>query len=171
MNVKTLRRHESLLEELRIVQRLEPWHSNRVSRLTKAPKRYLVDPGPTATLLGVDGTGVRSDGDLLGRMLESLVIAQLRPLLGLRSGEIRGQHDGRHEIDVLLESADGGVVGIEVKATAAPTAGDARHLIWLRDQLGARFAAGVVLHAGPGSFELADRIFALPIAVLGAAGG
>jgi hypothetical protein len=40
---------------------------------------------------------------------------------------------------------------------------DARHLVWLRDQLGDRFVAGFVTHAGADSYELADRIWALPI--------
>jgi uncharacterized protein len=56
------------------------------------------------------------------------------------------------------------VVAIEVEAGAAPTADDARHLVWLRDELGERFLAGAVLHTGPRSFVLSPRIFALPIA-------
>jgi hypothetical protein len=55
------------------------------------------------------------------------------------------------------------VIGIEVKAAAAPAARDARHLVWLRDQLGDRFVAGVVLHTGPRVFEMGDRIVAAPI--------
>jgi hypothetical protein len=37
---------------------------------------------------------------------------------------------------------------------------------WLRDELGDRFASGVVLHTGPSAFELADRIVAAPISTL-----
>lgn len=58
------------------------------------------------------------------------------------------------------------MVAIEIKATAAPTAADARHLAWLRDQLGSRFRAGAVLHTGPRPFGLTERIFALPICSL-----
>ena len=48
--------------------------------------------------------------------------------------------------------AGGDVIALEVKATAAPDADDARHLAWLRDQLSPRFVAGAVLHTGlPGS--------------------
>ena len=43
---------------------------------------------------------------------------------------------------------------------------DAVHLVWLRDQLGERFVVRVILHTGPGSFELGERIAALPIAAL-----
>lgn len=55
------------------------------------------------------------------------------------------------------------MVGIEVKAGVAPTARDARHLVWLRDELGSSFVAGVVLHSGPGIYELDDRVYAVPL--------
>jgi hypothetical protein len=56
------------------------------------------------------------------------------------------------------------VLGLEVKASAAPTVEDARHLAWLRDALGDAFVAGAVQHTGPRAFSLGDRLQALPIA-------
>lgn len=50
-----------------------------------------------------------------------------------------------------------------VKATAAPKPEDARHLVWLRDELGPSFAGGVVFHSGPRAFTLSEYIVALPI--------
>lgn len=65
--------------------------------------------------------------------------------------------------DMIIEFSDGRVVGIEVKAAAAPGPEDARHLRWLRDSIGDRFAAGAVLHTGPQPFRLDDTILALPV--------
>jgi hypothetical protein len=62
--------------------------------------------------------------------------------------------------------AGGALVGIEVKAGASPTVADARHLAWLREELGERFAAGVVLHTGPRAYGLGERIVAAPICTL-----
>lgn len=170
INVKTVRRQERLLEDLRIVDNLPAWHSNRISRLVKNRKRYLVDPALAAVLLGVDSLAVMSDGDLLGRILETFVLAQLRPLLGVDKLDAHAFHlrqqDGRREIDVILESADGRVVGVEIKATASAGSNDARHLAWLRDQLGSRFVAGVVLTSGRAVYPLGERITAVPIAAL-----
>lgn len=73
---------------------------------------------------------------------------------------------GRQEIDLLLEFDGGRVIAVEVKAGAAPTRADARHLLWLRDELGASFVAGAVLHTGPEVIRLDDRIAAIPIASL-----
>ena len=170
INVKTVRRQERLLEDLRIIEALPPWHSNRLSRLIKTPKRYVVDPGLAAVLLGIDAVAAMSRGDILGRMLDTFVLAQLRPLLSLDAPPARAyhlrQHDGRREVDVVLEAADGRIVGLEIKATAAPTRDDARHLMWLRDQLGDRFVAGAVLNTGRWVFPLGERITAVPIAAL-----
>lgn len=62
--------------------------------------------------------------------------------------------------------ADGRIIGIEVKAAATATRSDARHLIWLREQIGDRLVCGIVLHAGPHSYPLAERIHAAPICSL-----
>lgn len=58
------------------------------------------------------------------------------------------------------------MIAVEVKATAAPDASSAAHLAWLRAGLGDRFVAGVVLHTGPATFSLGDRILAAPISTL-----
>jgi hypothetical protein len=110
------------------------------------------------------------DGDLLGRVLDSFVVAQLRAECEVSELSPRLFHlrdtNGRHEVDVLAEFADGQVVGIEVKADAAPGPDAARHLRWLKDAIGDRFAAGVVLHTGPRPFRLDEAIVALPICML-----
>jgi hypothetical protein len=69
-------------------------------------------------------------------------------------------------VDLLAESAGHRIVAIEVKASAAPTPRDARHLLWLQETLGDHFVAGAVLHTGPTAYELAQGIVALPICTL-----
>ncbi|MCO5314159.1 MAG: DUF4143 domain-containing protein [Microthrixaceae bacterium] len=74
--------------------------------------------------------------------------------------------NGRREIDLLVELSGDRVIAIEVKASSAPSRADGAHIEWLRDTLGERFVAGVVLHTGPSLFALSDRIAAAPIASL-----
>jgi predicted AAA+ superfamily ATPase len=170
MNVKTVRRQERLLEDLRIVTSLPAWHSNRISRLIKQRKRYAVDTGMVAALLEVDATAVLANGDLLGHMLETFTLSQLRPLLAVADRRVVAHHlrqqDGRHEVDVILEAADGHIVGIEIKASAGPSTSDAKHLAWLRDELADRFTCGIVLHTGKAIYSLGERVTAAPIAAL-----
>ena len=65
----------------------------------------------------------------------------------------------------MLESS-AGIVGLEIKSAAGASARDARHLVWLRDQIPDEFVAGYVLHTGPGIHQIGDRLWAVPIAAL-----
>lgn len=69
-------------------------------------------------------------------------------------------------MDFILETGDGRVAGIEVKASSALTGRDARWLNLLRDRLGTRFVAGVILHTGTSTAPFGDRIVATPIDAL-----
>ena len=171
---KTADAYERLLSNLFVLDVVPAWFTNRLSRLVKTPGRYVVDASLVGAALRTDVDGVLRDGDLLGRVLDTFVAAQLRPELAASAGRPRLFHvrekNGRHEIDLLAEFGGDRVVAIEVKATAAPARGDASHLEWLRDRLGDRFVAGVVFHTGPSAFALADRVAALPIAGLWSTG-
>lgn len=167
---KTALAYERLLLNLFVLDIAPAWMSNRLSRLTKTGKRYLADASLVAAVLHLDEAAVIRDGDLLGRIVDTFTVAQIRPELELRPFKPRLHHlrtrDGRHEVDLIAELSAGGIVAIEIKSTAAPTRQDAHHLEWLREQLGERFLAGAVLHTGPRPFRLAERIFAAPISTL-----
>jgi len=170
INRKTAAAYEQLLTNLLVVEALPAWSSNRLKRLTGRPKRHLVEVGMLTGATGIDASAVMRSGDLLGRVLESFVVAHLRAEAAVARSRPRLYHlrteQGRQEIDVLAEVGAGQVVAFEVKATSSPDTSTARHLAWLRDALGERFLAGVVLHTGPRSFELGERITAAPISCL-----
>jgi uncharacterized protein len=167
INVKTGMAYERLLADLFVVDLVPAWYSNRLKRLVSRPKRYLIDPGLFAGALRADVSTVMRDGDLLGRVIDTFVTAQLRAELATSHSRPRlfhlRQEQGRHEVDLVVEVRGGGIVGIEVKSSSAPDREAARHLVWLSEQLGDKFLAGVVFHTGPRSFSLGERIHALPI--------
>ncbi|MFY1698834.1 MULTISPECIES: ATP-binding protein [unclassified Solwaraspora] len=162
--------YDNLLDSLMITQRVPAWAGNFMDRAVRLPKRYLIDPGLLGPLLRVDHRRTLRDNDLLGRILDTLVAAQLRAecaisVVGADMYHLRDAN-GRHEIDLLIEARDGQVIAIEIKASAAPSHADARHLEWLRDRLGARLTMGLLVHTGPRVFALSERILAVPIASL-----
>lgn len=117
-----------------------------------------------------DANGLMRDGDLLGRVIDTFAVAQLRAQLASCESQPRlfhlRQEKGQHEVDVIIEYGGGRIFAFEIKITSAPQRADARHLAWLRDELGDRFLGGAVLHTGPVPFILDDRIVAAPIATL-----
>jgi predicted AAA+ superfamily ATPase len=167
---KTASAYERLLTNLLVLETLPAWSTNRISRMTRTGKRYLVDTSLLAAALDLDERAVLRDGDVLERMIDTFVLAQIRPEVALTSSRSRLYHlrtrDARHEIDLIAEISGEDIVAVEIKSSSAPKRSDARHLEWLREQLGERFLAGAVLHTGPRPFRLAERIYALPICTL-----
>jgi predicted AAA+ superfamily ATPase len=166
----TAQAYDRLLGNLLVTETVPAWSSSRIKRLTRMPKRLVADPGLACAVLGVDAEGVLADGDLLGRIVETFVLAQLRAELPLSDLNPRFHHvrteKGRQEVDLVIEYGAGRLIGVEIKAKSAPVAHDARHLRWLQEELGDKFVCGVVFHTGPAIYPLADRITAVPICAL-----
>jgi len=139
--------YDDLLDTLMITQRIPAWAGNRTDRAIRLPKRYLIDPGLLGALLRIDQRQVLRDGDLLGRTLDTYVAAQIRAecAVSITGADLFHLRDanGRHEVDLIIETRDGRVIAIEVKATSAPSRPDARHLEWCAARLGPAFMAGL----------------------------
>ena len=167
---KTALSYDALLRDLMVVNDLPAWSTNRLKRLSRAPRRCMVDSGLLGGILRVGIDDVMASGDLLGAMIETFVIAQLQAQSAVSDTRYRLSHlrerDGRREVDVIAELAGGRVVGVEIKAAASVGRSDARHLSWLGETMQERFAGGVVLHTGRDTFELGERILAAPVSTL-----
>jgi uncharacterized protein len=167
---KTAVAYEALLTNLLVVESLPAWTTNRLKRLVLSRKRHVVDAALAASILRLDANAILRNGDLLGRLLDTFVVSQLRAEIVVSESRPRLYHirqeQGRFEVDVIGELGGGQVVGMEVKATAAPSGGDARHLVGLRESLGDTFLAGILFHTGPRAFALAERVTAVPISTL-----
>jgi uncharacterized protein len=133
----------------------------------------MVDTGLAAALLGRDAVALaRPTEPTAGPLLETLTASELIRQLTWATVDARLHHmrdnDG-HEVDLVLESDDGRVVGIEVKATTTPRIDDFRGLTFLRDRLdraSVPFIAGVVVHTGSKRLTFGDRLAAIPLSDL-----
>lgn len=167
----TLARHIDLLETLYLIHRIPAWSTNLTTRVVSRPKSMILDAGLAARLIRVSATGMSTatNPDAAGGLLEGFVIGEIRRQLGWAEEAVTLYHyrdRAGDEVDLIMESDDGRVVGIEVKASASVGARATRWLARLRDRLGGRFVAGLVLHTGTTSAPFGDRIAAVPIDVL-----
>jgi hypothetical protein len=145
-----------------LLQRLPPWHRNRMSRLVKTPKLHLADTGVACALLGLGASDLWRERAALGALLETFVLQELQRQASGRDDPLAFFHfrdrDG-YEVDIVIERGPHAVAGIDVKAAASVTDGDFRGLRKLREAAGDHFAHGVVLYDG-------ERLHAVPIRAL-----
>ncbi len=162
----TVGNYVTLLERLFLLERLPPWHSNRLRRLIKSPKLHIGDTGLAATLLGVDSADLMADRALLGQLLETFVFQELRRQASWHDAAVSFFHfrdkDGA-EVDIVLERGLTTIAGVEVKASGTVTKADFRGLSRLARAAGERFAHGVVLYDGEIATRFGDRMYAIPI--------
>lgn len=69
----------------------------------------------------------------------------------------------QHEVDLVIESDEGPVAAVEVKAKASVDDRDFRGLRMLRDRLGTSFLGGAVINLGTRSYRYDDRLYVMPL--------
>lgn len=169
--VTSLRRLLELLETMYLVQQLPAWTTNFAKRPVSRPKVSLLDTGLAARLLNLSAVGAGPDAysEMAGHLLEGFVAGEIRRQRAWSEESFRLNHfrdRAAGEVDLILETPDGRIAGLEVKSNSRIGSNDAKWLAQLRDKLGKRFVAGLVLHTGITAGPFGDRIAAVPMDVL-----
>jgi predicted AAA+ superfamily ATPase len=173
--------YRDALERLWILDPVPAWlpSRNRIARLSVPPKHQLADPALAARLLGVDLDGLLSakaagppiprEGTLLGALFESLVTLSVR--VYAQAAEAKVSHlrtaAGAHEVDLIVERANGGIVAIEVKLARDVGENDTRHLKWLAEKIGEELLDAIVITTGQDAYRRRDGIAIIPAGLLG----
>jgi predicted AAA+ superfamily ATPase len=166
---QTIHDYVALLEGVFLLQRLLPWHSNRLARLVKTPKLHMGDTGIACALLGMGADALLRERGVFGVMIETFVLQELERQASGRDESLAFFHfrdrDG-YEVDIVIERGAHAVAGIEVKAASSVTEGDFRGLRKLREATGSRFTHGVVLYDGEATIPFGEQFHAVPIRAL-----
>lgn len=169
--VSTINRDLELLETLYLLDRLPPYSHNLTSRQTGKAKALISDPALAVRLAGLEEAQLLdlTGSDFLGGQLEGLVVSELLKQRTWSAEEYTLSHfrdsDGP-EVDVLIEFHDGKVIALEVKASSTVRPQHLTGLRKMRELLGDRFLAGIVLNTAQQAHALGDRLAALPVAAL-----
>lgn len=166
----TMRRYLPLFETVYVHHLLPAWSRNLTSKVVHRPKIHMIDSGLASYLSGIDGEGMnRSPSSIVGQLFETFVAGEIGRQLTWAVTDASLHHwrtrDGR-EVDLILETLAGRVVGIEAKAAVDIDESDFAGLRVLRDQLGEDFVAGVVVHCGDRPRRFGDRLYAVPASAL-----
>ena len=152
----TVHRYLNLLETSYMLVRLPPYASNRTVRLVKSPKLFWADTGLALHLAG--------ESTPRGPHLESIV---LQDLMVWRDAQVR-RHElcfwrtsRGEEVDFVVDAGDQ-LLPIEVKSSARPGVNDTAGLRAIRESLGKRSRAGLLLHTGRETKWILPGILATP---------
>ena len=161
--------YAKLLEAVYLVHRLPAWGTTLRARATAKPKLHAVDAGLAAHMMGLSNTKLLSsnptDQEQFGHLLETFVVGEIIKQASWMDGIAEIGHWRTHdgvEVDLVVERRDGMVVAFEVKAGNVKS----KHLSGLRtlrNAVGDRFIAGVMLHLGKYPSRPDDRLMTIPV--------
>ncbi|TVR62128.1 MAG: ATP-binding protein [Spirochaetaceae bacterium] len=155
----TIRRYLDTLTSALVLRQLRPWFENLKKRQVKSPKVYIADPGILHALLNLPGLDDVESHPKLGASWEGFVLNEIISTLDAEPEEcfFWATHTGA-EIDLLV--VRGRVRrGFEIKRTTSPSVTPSMRSA-LHDLKLDRID---VIHAGPDSFPLADRVHATSV--------
>lgn len=164
----TLDRYVALFEATYLLRFIPAWAGDIARETAKRPKALITDSGLLCHLLGADRERLQRDPDLLGPVLEAFVAGELLRQAAFARRRVRIAHfrTASSEVDIVLEDTSGRLTGIEVKATASPTASDFNGLRRFAELVGPRFVRGILLHTGSVTAPFGTRLWAAPVSEL-----
>ncbi len=172
-NDKVVKSYIEALEWMFIVKRVYPFVKNRAKRQTIGmPKLHTVDTGLACHLLGLKKPQQLLTSEFYGGLLESFVVMECFKHIMWAEETVNISHfrDGKkNEVDIILEQADGYLIGIEVKASNTVRESDFKGLRKFAELVGERLKYGLVFYTGSRllPFSSGDKpYYAIPLSVL-----
>lgn len=178
----TATRYLDYLEQNYLVRSLGGWDApvKARARTRTRPKRYLVDPSLTASILGYDPARLLRDRQLFGILFESVCMRDISAYLAssTRLGQPRlfyYRDSYGLEVDAVVELAGGRWAAVEVKLDVAKADEAAESLLRLRDKVAANPLAqnaepaflGVLAANAPYFYRRPDGVYIIPAGCLG----
>lgn len=165
----TIDNYVNVLEQLFLVERLQPWYTNVEKRLLKTPKIHIRDSGLGSEVLEMDSGVLQLARPQFGHLLETFVYQELRRYASAHPERHRFSHyrdRDQLEVDIVVERGRRYLAGVEVKLGATIRSDDFRGLQKLQRVTPERFTSGVVLYDGERCVPFGEKLFAVPISFL-----
>lgn len=175
VNRPTVLQYLFALQTMFLAEMLPAWQNKIIKCATTTPKLMLCDSGLMAYLTNLGsvdlalGVEDKARTDLVGNLIETWVFQQLVPItdLGRKWKLFHFRNTSGKEIDFILESRDGELICLEVKASEGVKAEHFKNLRWFKEQFGKdRRIWSIVLYTGQDVLRYGENEYALPMAYL-----
>lgn len=166
----TVRDYIGLLESVFLLHRLEPFTRSATNRAIRSAKVHAVDTGLAAYLAGLTerklSARVPATLTQFGHLVETFAVNELMKQAGWARQEVEFSHfrtRDQQEVDLVIETFDGSVAAVQIKASGTVADQDFAGMRILREKLGSSFVGGVVVNLGQRSYSYEDRLHVLPL--------
>lgn len=170
---KTIHDYLNILERLFIIENQDAFDPNYRSsiRVAKTPKRHFIDPSLAVASLGLSKEMLYNDLEYFGFLFESLVIRDLKIYAESIGGKVfhYKHHDTNHELDAVIELADGKWIAVEIKLGANQIDGAASKLLEIKKYFDGRESSSkpsalvIICGLSNASYKREDGVIVVPI--------
>lgn len=162
---QTAKAHLDRLDLSFLIHRLPGLRGGASGESKAHPKVHLVDTSFAFWADHRSGGDPTTRSDTVGRVMETFVVNELLAQVSWLDGDSSCSYwrdpRGTAEVDLVLRRDDGGLVGVEIKASREIRGDDLRGLRLLRERHGA--TRGFVVYTGTRMYEIEDGIWAVPL--------
>lgn len=165
----TLKRYLTILKSLFLIEEIPSYSGNLTRRLVKSPKLIFTDTGLLAYLQNLTWEKIKFEPTLVGLIVENFIFGEIRKQQSWSEIPFEILHfrtSNDREVDIILELANGEVVGIEIKSGASVSNKSFRGLRVLEEICGKKFKRGIVLYTGSKIVAFDKNMFAIPVGSL-----
>lgn len=165
---KTFDNYFKVLKHTYQVSIAKPYYSNNLKRLIKTPKVFATDTGVLCHLLDICTKEELEKSYFMGAIYETFVYDELLRANTSATRKASVYHYrtvDKKEIDFVLEISNK-LIAIEIKCAKSVNMGDFKHILNLKENIGAKFRHGIVFYSGDTVLRFDDNLFALPFGFL-----
>jgi uncharacterized protein len=165
----TVTHYLDALHRVNLIERVPGYRPSADKRETDRERLFAADPAFVAAASSMPISQLQQDIDGLSALMETFVATELLRLMTWSSTRCQLFHwreSDRHEVDLVIEDRDGGLIGIEVKSARVAVGKHFDGLRAFRNRYRNRFRRGFVVHSGDHSTRFEDDLWALPFSAL-----
>jgi predicted AAA+ superfamily ATPase len=157
------------MKSLFLLYPLPAWSKNRDKKLAKAAKVYFSDTALLLQSIDCNEERLTKQPNVLGQVFENFAVMEIVKQTTWCDQPLKLHHFRTHDqkdVDIVLESPSGKLIGIEIKLSAVVRKNDLKGLQMLQEMSGSDFHHGIVLYTGNKPLPFGKSITAIPITAL-----